>query len=89
MGFGYIVAQSFILGALLSLAFVFLPQLLRDTIAFFGSTFYIISATIMLLNIRGVWRRAGAVALGVFGLMLFIMILIGMGEIWVLEPPAA
>lgn len=78
-GFCYIVAQSSILGGLLSLLFYVLGLGGGETISFFGSFVYLIFATVQFLQIRGGWRIAGAVLLGLLAMALFLVVVFTAG----------
>lgn len=50
-----------------------------ETISFFGSFVYLIFATVQFLQIRGGWRIAGAVLLGLLAMALFLVVVFTAG----------
>lgn len=87
VGFAYIAAESLILGGVVRLILFAAPPLAGDVAAFVVYSTYTIVATTRLLQIRGRWRIAGAVLLGVLTLFVYLLLLSWLGEIWLDDQP--
>lgn len=83
VGFCYIVAQAFLLDAILTLVFGVIGSAWRDVIGFTAYSIYLVVATVQLLQIRGAVRVTGAVLIGTLAMVLYVLLVVALSFAWV------